>query len=43
MVGVVAMVFCWRCWWHSGGGIEVVTAVVTVLVRMAVVLVVGVS
>ena len=43
VVGVVIMVGCWRWWWHSGGAIEVMTTVVTAIVRMAVVLVVGVS
>ena len=42
VVGVVAMVCCWRWWWHSGGGIDVLMTVVTAFVRMAVVLAVGV-
>ena len=39
---MVVMVCYWRLLWHSGGGVEVVTMVVTGFVTMAVVLVVGV-
>ena len=38
---VLVIVWYWRCWWHSGGDIEVVAVVVTAFVRVAVVLVVG--